>query len=120
MPFLFLTAISHLPRLGPLHRMRRMGIVSVAQVSPAANFSDSIQKVRDFAAQAAAAKSSLVVFPEALIGGYPRGSQFGAVVGERGSDREGPGQVAILAGPRAWLMRVNRWRHRSAKKSASA
>lgn len=60
-----------------------MGIVSVAQVSPAANFSDSIQKVRDFAAQAAAAKSSLVVFPEALIGGYPRGSQFGAVVGER-------------------------------------
>jgi nitrilase len=60
-----------------------MDIVSVAQVSPVSSLSASIEKVRDFAARAAAAKSKLVVFPEALIGGYPRGCQFGAVVGER-------------------------------------
>lgn len=58
-------------------------VVSVAQVSPVAGLSPTLNKVRDFAARAAAARSALVVFPEALIGGYPRGCQFGAVVGER-------------------------------------
>ena len=35
----------------------------------------------------------MVVFPEALIGGYPRGAAFGAVVGERSS----PGRDEFLA-----------------------
>lgn len=37
----------------------------------------------DFARQAAERGARLVVFPEALLGGYPRGAGFGAVVGDR-------------------------------------
>jgi nitrilase len=37
-------------------------------------------------ARAAATEASLVVFPEAFIGGYPKGQTFGATVGERTAD----------------------------------
>lgn len=40
-------------------------------------------KAERLVAEAAALGSQLVVFPEAFIGGYPRGASFGAVVGSR-------------------------------------
>jgi nitrilase len=43
----------------------------------------SLQKVADFAADAARGGAKLVVFPEAFISAYPRGATFGANVGAR-------------------------------------
>jgi nitrilase len=43
----------------------------------------SLEKVRALAAEAARTGAKIVLFPEAFIGGYPRGSSFGAVVGSR-------------------------------------
>ena len=40
-------------------------------------------KAERFLAEAAGFGSQLVVFPEAFIGGYPRGSNFGASIGNR-------------------------------------
>jgi nitrilase len=57
--------------------------VSVAQVAPAATAALAIDKIGEYAQRAAEAGSGLVLFPEALIGGYPRGSGFGALVGQR-------------------------------------
>ncbi|KAK1261991.1 Bifunctional nitrilase/nitrile hydratase NIT4B [Acorus gramineus] len=46
----------------------------------------TLDKAEKFIADAAAYGSQLVVFPEAFIGGYPRGSSFGVMIGSR-SDR---------------------------------
>ena len=43
----------------------------------------TIEKVRDFASDAARLGAKVVLFPEAFIGGYPRGASFGAVLGSR-------------------------------------
>ncbi|TCT06760.1 nitrilase-related carbon-nitrogen hydrolase [Aquabacter spiritensis] len=43
----------------------------------------TLQKARDLVAQAAADGAKLVLLPEAFVGGYPRGADFGAVVGVR-------------------------------------
>ncbi|KAJ9188637.1 hypothetical protein P3X46_000014 [Hevea brasiliensis] len=43
----------------------------------------TLDKAERLLAEAAAYGSQLVVFPEAFIGGYPRGSNFGAAVGNR-------------------------------------
>jgi nitrilase len=43
----------------------------------------SVARVRDWLAEAASQRSRLVVFPEAFLGGYPRGLTFGATVGGR-------------------------------------
>jgi len=42
-----------------------------------------VDKAERLVAEAAAQGSQLVVFPEAFIGGYPRGNGFGAVIGSR-------------------------------------
>jgi nitrilase len=47
----------------------------------------AIDLVEHWASQAAAEGAQLAVFPEAFVGGYPKGSHFGAVVGLR--SREG-------------------------------
>lgn len=57
--------------------------VAVAQVAPAADTDDALATVARVAREAADAGARLVVFPEAFIGGYPRGESFGAVVGSR-------------------------------------
>lgn len=43
----------------------------------------SITKAEKLIAEAASAGAKLVVFPEAFIGGYPKGSTFGAAIGFR-------------------------------------
>lgn len=43
----------------------------------------TLEKVADLTADAAAKGAKLVVFPEAFLSGYPRGSSFGAVIGAR-------------------------------------
>lgn len=43
----------------------------------------TLDKAERFLAEAAGYGSQLVVFPEAFIGGYPRGSSFGATIGSR-------------------------------------
>lgn len=43
----------------------------------------TVEKLGDFTAKAAAGGAKLVVFPEAFVGGYPKGLDFGARVGSR-------------------------------------
>jgi nitrilase len=57
--------------------------VAVAQVSPARDNVAALGKIAAFCSEAVSNGAELVLFPEALIGGYPRGSGFGAVVGSR-------------------------------------
>ncbi len=46
----------------------------------------TLAKMRVLAAEAAKAGANLAVFPEAFIGGYPKGHHFGAPVGSRSSE----------------------------------
>lgn len=43
----------------------------------------TLEKVRDLTADAARRGAKVVLFPEAFISGYPRGANFGAVMGSR-------------------------------------
>lgn len=43
----------------------------------------TLEKLADLTAQAKAAKAELVVFPEAFVGGYPKGIDFGVRLGSR-------------------------------------
>ncbi len=58
--------------------------VAVAQVgSVLFDTAATLLRVKALCDEAAAAGVQLVVFPEALLGGYPKGLDFGAVVGSR-------------------------------------
>jgi nitrilase len=58
--------------------------VAVVQAAPVAfDTSATLDKVDTRTAEAAARGAKLVLFPEAFIGGYPRGMAFGATVGNR-------------------------------------
>lgn len=59
----------------------RAAVVQAASV--AFDRDRTIAKTRDLAADAARLGVHLAVFPEAFISGYPRGSDFGAVIGSR-------------------------------------
>ncbi len=56
---------------------------AVAQVRSPASTDDAINRIDEVAQEAASQDVELLVFPEALLGGYPRGATFGAVIGER-------------------------------------
>lgn len=57
---------------------------AVVQAAPVAfDRERTLEKARDLTADAAARGAQLVVFPEAFVSVYPRGSDFGAVVGSR-------------------------------------
>jgi nitrilase len=56
---------------------------AVAQVRAPRDTTSAVAAVAEFTAQAASKNAQLLVFPEALLGGYPRGAAFGAVVGDR-------------------------------------
>lgn len=69
--------------------MNQSTISTVAVVQAASVAFDrerTLEKVRDLAADAAHQKARLVLFPEAFVSGYPKGSTFGAVVGSRSAD----------------------------------
>jgi len=59
---------------------------AVVQAAPAAfDRARTMEKMTALVAQAAQRGAELAVFPEAFIGGYPKGLDFGAVVGRRTS-----------------------------------
>jgi nitrilase len=61
--------------------------VAVVQAAPVMfDVRRSIQKLADLTADAARSGAKLVVFPEAFISGYPKGHDFGVVVGMRSSE----------------------------------
>src|SRR5262245_66669741 len=59
----------------------RVAVVQAASV--AFDRKRTLQKVLDLTRDAAAQGAKLVLFPEAFVSGYPRGLDFGAVVGWR-------------------------------------
>ncbi len=60
---------------------------AVVQAAPVAfDLERSLNKVHLLAADAAARGARLVLFPEAFLSGYPRGLDFGAVVGSRSEE----------------------------------
>jgi nitrilase len=62
------------------------GIVraTVIQAAPVAfDRERTLDRVAQLSAEAAADRAQLVVFPEAFVSGYPKGADFGAVVGSR-------------------------------------
>src|SRR6202000_608082 len=59
----------------------------------------TLEKVRSLAADAANKGAKIVLFPEAFVGGYPRGANFGAVLGSRtaeGRDQFGMYHAAAI------------------------
>jgi nitrilase len=57
---------------------------AVVQAAPVAfDRERTLDRVARLTAEAAAGGAQLVVFPEAFVSGYPKGSDFGAVVGHR-------------------------------------
>lgn len=56
---------------------------AVAQVRSPASTVEAMQRIEEVAREAAEQQVELLVFPEALLGGYPRGASFGAVIGDR-------------------------------------
>src|SRR5205085_7919720 len=64
----------------------RSSPVNVAVVQAAPVLFDTprtLQKLADLAADAARTGAELVVFPEAFVGGYPKGHDFGVSLGVR-------------------------------------
>src|ERR1700722_11514613 len=67
----------------------RSGPMRVAVVQASSVLFDtpkSLQKCADLASDAARQGAELVVFPEAFIGGYPKGHNFGVSLGIRSSN----------------------------------
>ena len=46
----------------------------------------TLEKLKQFAREAARDGAKLILFPEAFVGGYPKGESFGAVVGSRSAE----------------------------------
>src|ERR1051325_9308148 len=66
--------------------MSRMGACKLAVVQAGSVVFDreaTLDKLAKLAAQAGAGWARLVVFPEAFLSGYPRGVDFGTVIGNR-------------------------------------
>jgi nitrilase len=66
-----------------------MGTVRVAVAQAGSVLFDTattMERVKALCREAAAGGVQLVVFPEALVGGYPKGLSFGAVVGSRSEE----------------------------------
>lgn len=61
--------------------------VAVVQAAPIAfDLERSLEKAQSLAAEAAGKGARLVVFPEAFLSAYPRGLDFGAVIGSRSEE----------------------------------
>jgi nitrilase len=58
--------------------------VAVVQAAPHLfDLPESLRRFESLLGEASAGGTGLVVFPEAFVGGYPKGATFGATVGER-------------------------------------
>lgn len=58
--------------------------IAVVQAAPVAfDTAKTLEKIERLSAEAAGKGAELVLFPEAFLGGYPRGLSFGATVGNR-------------------------------------
>ncbi|KAL5495293.1 NIT1 [Sanghuangporus weigelae] len=62
-------------------RIIRAAVVQAG--TSAYSLSDTLQKLEQFSKEAKEKGAQIAVFPEAFIGGYPKMSTFGAVVGDR-------------------------------------
>jgi nitrilase len=62
---------------------RRFKVAVVQAASIAFNLEKTLEKVHRLAREAASQGAKLVLFPEAFVSAYPRGLDFGAVVGSR-------------------------------------
>jgi nitrilase len=70
------------PALAPIRRERiKVAVVQAASVT--FDREKTLKKVHKLARDAALQGAQLAVFPEAFVSGYPRGLDFGAVVGRR-------------------------------------
>ena len=68
-------------------REDRVVRVAVVQAAPVAfELEPTLDRVAELAARAAADGARLVLFPEAFVGGYPKGLDFGTRVGRRTAD----------------------------------
>src|SRR4051794_13820030 len=68
-------------RLGSHGAFQRVAVVQAAPV--AFDTPRTLEKVSDLASDTARAGARLALFPEAFVSAYPRGLDFGAVVGSR-------------------------------------
>jgi nitrilase len=66
-----------------MNQSTRSTVAVVQAASVAFDRDRTLQKVRDLAADAARQGAQVVLFPEAFVSGYPKGSTFGSVVGTR-------------------------------------
>jgi nitrilase len=67
--------------------MKKRVTVALVQASPKLfDLAGSLELVADWTAQAKARGASLVLFPETFLPAYPRGLQFGTVVGSRSQE----------------------------------
>jgi nitrilase len=62
-------------------------VAACVQAAPVAfDLERTLQKARDLARDAAGRGAKVILFPEAFVSAYPRGSSFGATVGSRSAD----------------------------------
>ena len=77
------TTLNERETASPLQRVK----VAVVQAAPVVfNRERTLEKVHALAGEAARKSARLVLFPEAFISAYPRGLDFGAVVGSRSQE----------------------------------
>jgi nitrilase len=90
-----------------MSRTVRAAVVQAASV--AFDREATLDKVAHWTAQAAGGGAELVVFPEAFVSGYPKGSDFGAVVGSRSAEgrewfRRYYDSAVDVPGPATWRL----------------
>jgi nitrilase len=62
-------------------------LAACVQASPVAfDLRATLEKAKDFAADAARQGARLILFPEAFVSAYPRGASFGATIGARSAE----------------------------------
>ncbi|MEL6255745.1 MAG: carbon-nitrogen hydrolase family protein [Bacteroidota bacterium] len=80
--------------------MKNLRVALVQDAPVLFDLEKSLQKVEDLSSSAAAKGASLILFPEAFIGGYPRGLSFGTQIGSRSSEGREEWMEYWLACPR--------------------
>jgi nitrilase len=70
-----------MPNLSSIRPVVRAALVQAAPV--AFDLAQTLDKLQDLTTKAASQGAELVLFPEAFVSGYPRGLDFGAVIGSR-------------------------------------